>query len=754
MTTLATLVVKIVGDISEYTDAINKSQEMTSSFSDKAVNGLSAIGGGIVMGALAAGAAAVTGLGVAAWTAGNTVDEAMDTIITKTGATGDALDGLEGSFKNVFSKVPTDANTAAEVIAALNSRLELTGPLLEENSVKLLQMSKLLGGDAQTNAGLFARVIGDWSVPLADSSTLLDKLFVASQQTGVGVDSLMTNIVQFGAPMRNMGFQIDDAIALFAKWEKEGVNAELVMGSLRIAAGKFADEQKPLREGLEETMKAIKGAATNSEALSIAMGVFGARAAGDMAAAIREGRFDIEDLTKAMDGATGAIDKTAKATMDWPEKWALFTNGLMVSLAPLGQAMMDLTGKAMDMLNAFLAKPEVQMFISDLAANIQSLADSAGAGLSQLSTWFQAAFGWLMENQGVIVAALAMVGVAVLAFAYTSLAAAIPAIIGFIAAWWPVILVLGLVGAAAYLLYTAWTENWGGIREITAAVWAWLEPILMQIVTWFQTNIPLALQAVANFWNQKLVPMFQDMVAWLQVNGPKAVQTLADAWNNELLPAMTAVQGWSDAHLIPMFKELAELAGHLLVLSLTGLTAAWNVLKGPLGEVAEMVENYVVWAFGNLMSILETVATYMGGYVAWAFGNLTSIIDGVTWAIGQLNDALSNISLPEDLTPGSPTPFEMGLRGIGDALDALNGAQLPTFKTNLELQPVGIGAASASMAGAASSGFGTPLKSAGQGGKADMEMVIQLLRQIAGKSELSEDGLARAVRNTDLRTAR
>lgn len=668
MTTLATLVVKIVGDISQYTEALNKSAEMTETFSGRALSGMSALGGGLVTGALASAAALVGGVGVAAWTAGNQVDEAMDTIATKTGATGAVLAGLEGTFKSVFSNVPTDAQAAAGVIGELNTRLEMSGPILEQSSTKLLKMSDLLGGDAPTNAGLFSRVIGDWSVPLGESSALLDKLFVASQKTGVGTDSLMQNVVQFGAPLRNMGFELNDAIALFAKWEKEGVNAELVMGSLRQAAGKFANENKPLKQGLEETMAAIKGAGSNSEALSIAMGVFGARAAGDMSAAIREGRFDIEDLTAAMESAEGSIDKTAKATEDWPEKWKRFSNGLTVSLAPLGGTMMGIAGQAMDMLNSFLAKPEVQTFIAETGTVIQTMADTAITWLPQVTEWFQKAFGWLDENKGVVAAALAMIGAAVLLFAYSSLAASIPAIGAFIVAAWPVVLVLGLVGVAAYLLYEAWTNNWGGIQEKLGAVWGWMQGIFSQLQAWLKNELPIHLTALGILWETKFLPKIQ------------------------------AVWAWIDTNLMPLFSALGELLGNVLRLALDGLGLAWDRLKGPLGTVSDLVQKYLVWSFGNLRSIIEFLAPYVSGAVNWAFSGLTGVIQGVTRAIETLNRALGAVKLPKALTPGSPTPFEIGLRGIGDALDGLNGKSLPNLRAGLQFETAGAAGVGAQIA--------------------------------------------------------
>ena len=389
MTTIATLVVKLVGDIADYSASLQQSQDMTESFSNRAVSGLADLGGGIVMGALAAGTTAVVGLGTAAWQAGETIDGAMDVIQTQTGATGEALNGLRGTFDAVFSQVPASAETSATVIAALNTRLGMTGGILEETSVKFLNMTNLLGGDASTNAALFARVVGDWSVPLEENSVLLDKLFVASQKTGVPVEKLMTNVVQFGAPLRNMNFGLDESIALFAKWEKEGVNAELVMGSLRIAAGKFAEENIPLRKGLEDTFDAIKNAKSSSEALSVAMEIFGSRAAGDMSAAIREGRFDIDDMTQALGGAEGAINKTTAATADWPEMWQKVSNTMTVSLAPIGDTLRGVTGGAIEMLSAWLSKPEAQEFIQDVADGVAWLGEKAQEYLPKIGGWIE-----------------------------------------------------------------------------------------------------------------------------------------------------------------------------------------------------------------------------------------------------------------------------------------------------------------------------------------------------------------------------
>lgn len=310
--------------------------------------------GKVALGVAAGGIAAIAGLGAAAVAAGMTVDEAYDTIIAKTGATGTKLEELKGSFNTVFGQFPGDAKGTAEALSNLSTRIGLTGKPLEDLTLAMLRMSDLTGTDAATNTESFARVLGDWGIPAEGAATALDKIYKASQLTGVGVDALMTKVVQFGAPLRLMGFTFDEGVALFSKWEKEGVNAELVMGSLRIAAGKFAKAGTPLRESLLATFKSIETNTDASAALAEGMEVFGARAGPDMVAAIREGRFSIEDLTAALGESEGAIAAAALATMDWPEKLELLKNKATTILAPIGLAFMDVASNILDKANPAL----------------------------------------------------------------------------------------------------------------------------------------------------------------------------------------------------------------------------------------------------------------------------------------------------------------------------------------------------------------------------------------------------------------
>jgi TP901 family phage tail tape measure protein len=156
------------------------------------------------------------------------------------------LENLEGIVKNLrrtTAGLNTDYATMGQVVADVNTRTGATGETLETLSGQILDMSRLTGTDAVENVRLLTRVMGDWDVQTDDSSALLNTLFAASQQTGIGVDKLANQVVQFGAPLRQMGFSLEESVALLGSWEQQGVRSELVLGSLRIAAGEFDDRR-------------------------------------------------------------------------------------------------------------------------------------------------------------------------------------------------------------------------------------------------------------------------------------------------------------------------------------------------------------------------------------------------------------------------------------------------------------------------------------------------------------------------------
>ena len=331
--------------------------------------------------AIAGVGVAVAGIGAALYSVGSSFDSAFDGIRIGTGATGDALAGLEDDFRAVAAAIPVSFEDASAAIAELHTRTGATGKTLQDLSANVLELSRITGTNAKTNIAAATRLFGDWSIATDQQAATLDKVFRASQATGIGVSDLMQKVVQFGAPLRQMGFSFEASIAMLGKWEKEGVNAELVLGSLRIAAGKFADAGVPLQKGLQDTMAAIRGTKDESAALSMAMETFGARAGPDMAAAIREGRFELGDLLATIKDGDDTIIGLGEETSDLGERWQKAMNRMTLAVEPLASRVFSLAGTVVDRLAPVLEN--LFKVIGDLADVFMG---AEGAGLKLHNT--------------------------------------------------------------------------------------------------------------------------------------------------------------------------------------------------------------------------------------------------------------------------------------------------------------------------------------------------------------------------------
>ena len=256
----------------------------------------------------------------------------------------------------------------------------------------------------------------------------------------------------------------------------------------------------------------------------------------------------------------------------------------------------------------------------------------------------------------------------------------------------PAIAVMALIAGAVYLFYTAWTNNWGGIQQKTAAVWAWLQPVLQNIWNWLQTNIPIAVQAMGNAWNT-ISP--QILTALRSIGG--AIQSIAGFWTNTLWPAMQKVWNWMSTVLFPFYQALANFWGAVFGVAIKVLAGLWqNILAPALLAVWNVLSPKLMPTFKNLTDfwnatlfpIVQLIAKWIGQDVTNAFNGLSTALSTVTGWLNNIADTLNNLSLPSWMTPGSPTPWEIGLMGVRKELKSLTSMALPKMNASLNVMPV------------------------------------------------------------------
>lgn len=359
MAQIRTLTVGIGVDLSKLQSGLNQAKKELSTFGRNMTSAGKTLTSAITV--------PLAGMATALGKVGLDFDDAFDKIRTGTGATGDALKGLQDDFTTVMKLVPDNMDAVSTAIADLNTRTGLTGTALQDLSIQFLDLARVTGEDVAATIESSTRLFGDWSVAAEDSASTLDYIFKVSQSTGVGINDLSDKLVQFGAPLRQMGFDFETSAAMIGKFEKEGVNTELVLGGLRIALGKMAREGiTDTSAALTEVIERIKSAGSVGEANAIALDLFGAKIGPDMAAAIREGRFELTDFVSDLKASGETVGKAADDTAGFSEKMAIFRNQLLTTVEPLGTKLIEALDVAMPAIQSLVdgIKKVVDWFIN------------------------------------------------------------------------------------------------------------------------------------------------------------------------------------------------------------------------------------------------------------------------------------------------------------------------------------------------------------------------------------------------------
>lgn len=317
---------------------------------------------------LAAVAVAAAATAKELYDVGKEFDDAYDKIRTGTGKTGKQLERLKKDFRNVVSSVPTSFDDAATAITEVNKRLDVSHKQGRVLSKQFLELSRITESDLRGNIKGVARAFEDWDVPLRKQSDQLDIFFRAAQKSGITVEELTTLLAKFGSPLRVVGFSVDEATAMFASFEKAGVNIQTMLPGLKMALKNFLKEDRDPKQALQKTFEGIEdGTIKSSKALEI----FGQRAGADMVEAVNQGRFHLAGFQKQIEGGNDTIRKAGKETMDASENFQLLGNKLKVLLEPAATAVY----KAVGNLAGALARVDVNSIKQKIASVVQSLKD-------------------------------------------------------------------------------------------------------------------------------------------------------------------------------------------------------------------------------------------------------------------------------------------------------------------------------------------------------------------------------------------
>ena len=456
MTTVGRAVYEVGYDDSKVKKGLANTQRTTS-------QKMAAIGKKMTIGV----SAPILGIGGAVFAASEEINEAMATIRTGTGATGQSFDSLRDDFSAVYGQVPGDAQKVASAIADLNTTLGLTGEPLRDAAKAALEMSDAMGEDVGAVIDKTARSMKAFGEGNRDVTGVMDRMFVVSQSTNIGLGDMSQTMARYGQNLAIAGFSMDESIALLGNMHAQGLTSRTTMSALSTAMDKLAGEGvEDMRGGLEELFAQMVALEDETEAVALAGDYFGVTAGPMLANAARQGALDFSSLVTVMDGAEGAIMENAEATRTATERLAMLraevsdqiagvwnqmpfqlqaaAAGFGAIMAGIGPVMMAVPGMvsvfngaraAMSALTIANLKAKASLVGAAVASGARTVATIAGTVATTVATVATTAFGVALNI------ALGPIGLIILA-------------------------IVALV-AAIYLL----VKNWDWVKEKARVTW-------------------------------------------------------------------------------------------------------------------------------------------------------------------------------------------------------------------------------------------------------------------------------------------
>ena len=563
--------------------------------------------------------AGVTALGGAGVAAAMELDDGYDTIITKTGATGEALEELNGIADDLFTEMPIEMQDAGTAVGEINTRFGATGDTLKDLSKQFIEFANINDTDLNNSIGKTDKIMEQYNMDASETGNVLGLLTKKGQETGISVDTLMDSLQKNGATFKEMGLNLVQSTNLLAQFEANGVNADTAMAGLRKSIKVYTDEGKSVDEALGLTIDKIKNASSETEALSIAQEVFGTKGAAEMSNAIREGRIDLESLSSSMENYGTVVEDTFNATQDPWDEAKVAANNLKLAAADLGTTLL---GSLQPTITKVVGKvKEFTQWFKNLSQSQKETIIKIAAVVAAIGPAL-IIFGKVATGISNIITVVGKIGPAVKAAkaAFTAFHAVLAAN--------PIILIVTAITAVIAILVTLYNKcEW--FRNGVNAIWASIKKAFFAawdgIKTFFTETLPNAFNTVVDFiknnWQGLLLLIvnpfagafkllydncgaFREFVDNFVAN---IKQFFQNSWNG-IVAIFQGVGQW----FIDRFTEAYNGVTGVFAAIGQWFGARWQDIKNALAQVATWFLTMFTNAYTNVTNVFAAIGSWFG----------------------------------------------------------------------------------------------------------------------------------------------
>ena len=519
--------------------------------------------------------------------------------------------------------------------------------------------------------------MGDAGIPAEEYTSVLDALTTASQASGISIDALTGNITKYGAPMRALGYTTEESIAIFASWEKAGVNTEIAFSGMKKAISNFSAEGKDAKVEFKKTLEEIAKCPDIASATTKAIEVFGTKAGPDLADAIKGGRFEFEEMLKLVESSSGQLDASFEATMDPADKAKVALNNLTLAGAALGDVIQSALGPVFESLADILKdftewfknlNPEIRqtiVFVGGIIAAVGPLLVLIGALAGPIST----ALGLFAKFK------LALFGTAEQAGMMGTMVSGLTG---------PILAVIGIITLVTAALIDLYNNNEEFRKNVNDMISNLIE-ILQTLWNSFLYPILTAVKDVLlDIWNNAILPVWEtvknciaDIIA--KLSGLIEVLTPVINFIIQLLSAL----------LIPAFLLLANTIGAVVSEAISFFGALLSNVSQVIGGIIQVISGIIQFitgvftgnwkqAWNGIVSIFKGIFDGIVGIAKAPINGVISLVNGVISAVNGMIKGLNKISFDiPDWVPGiGGSHFGLDLKTIDKVAYLAKGGNL------------------------------------------------------------------------------
>ena len=419
-------------------------------------------------------------IGAASMMAFSEVDNALDTIIKKTGETGKAAEQLEDSFKNIVQTLPVSMQEAGDAIGEIRTQFGLMGKDLEEAAAQTIKFAKINDTDVTQSTQDAKAAIEAYGLSTKDLSRVLDAVTKAAQDTGLSTDRIFKAAIKGAPQIKKLGLNFEQAAELMGRFEQKGIDAEKALTYLARAQVGFAKKGKTLQQGLSNLQKQLANSKSETERLTIASETFGTKGASFMLDALERGALNFDELAKAAENASGIVNTTFEATLDPIDKAQVAMNNLKIAGADLATSWQTAMAPAIDAV--VKALQDFTNWFTNLPPGVKEFISVVGT--------IAIALGPVLIIVGQIINSMKVL--------IPIISAVVSALSG------PVGLAIAAFAAGVAIGYTIY-KNWDKIAALLKSVWEWIANLAVTIwtgiVNFFTGIFDTIKEAAVTSWN-------------------------------------------------------------------------------------------------------------------------------------------------------------------------------------------------------------------------------------------------------------